>query len=146
MINPDGVISGNYRTSFIGKDLNRLYMQKDSNDDTNPAVVNKMLIPEIVAIKQLIQTHKKQILCFIDVHHHCVKRGSFMYGPCAPLNTEAIKYYEVRVLPKLLGLSTEMFRYHSCRFKPEEHYKENCARFWTQELGVQYSYCFECSQ
>jgi murein tripeptide amidase MpaA len=26
MINPDGVISGNYRTSIIGKDLNRLYL------------------------------------------------------------------------------------------------------------------------
>jgi len=27
MINVDGVIVGNYRTSFIGKDLNRLYAQ-----------------------------------------------------------------------------------------------------------------------
>jgi len=26
MINPDGVVAGNYRTSLIGKDLNRLYM------------------------------------------------------------------------------------------------------------------------
>lgn len=51
MINPDGVISGNYRTSFIGKDLNRLYMQKDSSDDSHPGIVNKMLIPEIIAVK-----------------------------------------------------------------------------------------------
>lgn len=26
MINPDGVVFGNYRTSFLGKDMNRLYM------------------------------------------------------------------------------------------------------------------------
>lgn len=26
MVNPDGVVAGNYRTSFIGKDLNRLYL------------------------------------------------------------------------------------------------------------------------
>jgi murein tripeptide amidase MpaA len=26
MINPDGVMVGNYRTSFLGKDMNRLYM------------------------------------------------------------------------------------------------------------------------
>ena len=31
MVNPDGVVAGNYRTSFIGKDLNRLYLQ--GNDD-----------------------------------------------------------------------------------------------------------------
>lgn len=33
MINVDGVIGGNYRTSFIGKDLNRLYLQKDLDED-----------------------------------------------------------------------------------------------------------------
>jgi hypothetical protein len=26
MINIDGVIAGNYRTGYIGKDMNRLYM------------------------------------------------------------------------------------------------------------------------
>jgi len=62
MINVDGVIGGNYRTSFIGKDLNRLYLQKDLDEDkecdskVNP--VNKLLIPEIIAVKQLILTHK----------------------------------------------------------------------------------------
>lgn len=57
MINPDGVLAGNYRTSLIGKDLNRLYMQKDSakDDDVGSSnLINKMLIPEITAVKQLI--------------------------------------------------------------------------------------------
>ncbi len=27
MINPDGVVAGNYRTSLFGKDLNRTYNQ-----------------------------------------------------------------------------------------------------------------------
>jgi hypothetical protein len=26
MINPDGVAFGNYRTSFLGKDMNRMFM------------------------------------------------------------------------------------------------------------------------
>ena len=112
MINPDGVLAGNYRTSLIGKDLNRLYMQNNnaSEADTDN-FVNKMLIPEIQAVKQLITQYKKQMLCFVDCHHHCVKRGSFMYGPCIQMNQDPIKYYEVRVLPKLFDLSTEMFRY-----------------------------------
>jgi len=52
MINPDGVIAGNYRTSFIGKDLNRLYVQNDCPDEEEkPNFINKMLIPEIAAMK-----------------------------------------------------------------------------------------------
>ena len=134
MINPDGVLSGNYRTSFVGKDLNRLYMQKDtSSKDGLPVIIEKLLIPEISSVKHLILQNKKNLLAFIDVHHHCQKRGSFMYGPYAQLNSEPTKYFENRVLPKLFGLATEMFRFKACRFKAEEHFKENCARFWTQE-------------
>lgn len=31
MLNPDGVIIGNSRTSFSGKDLNRSFMKPDRN-------------------------------------------------------------------------------------------------------------------
>jgi murein tripeptide amidase MpaA len=30
MLNPDGVVAGNYRTSLFGKDLNRLFKAKDT--------------------------------------------------------------------------------------------------------------------
>jgi len=43
MINPDGVIVGNNRTSFLGRDLNRNY--------DNP---NVMLTPETYYLKNLI--------------------------------------------------------------------------------------------
>lgn len=43
MINVDGVIVGNYRTSFSGNDLNRRYL------DPNPK-----LHPEIFALKTLM--------------------------------------------------------------------------------------------
>ena len=80
-MNPDGVVAGNYRTSFIGKDLNRLYMQ--GNDEKEE--MNDILKPEITAMKQLIKDCKadesKGILAFIDVHHHSQKRGAFMFGP-----------------------------------------------------------------
>jgi hypothetical protein len=58
MINVDGVMVGNYRTSFIGKDLNRLYSQnpRKSNQEEggSSAKVDPILIPEITAVKQLI--------------------------------------------------------------------------------------------
>ena len=30
MLNPDGVVAGNFRTSLYGKDLNRLFRTKDT--------------------------------------------------------------------------------------------------------------------
>ena len=70
MINPDGVVAGNYRTSFIGKDLNRLYLNSDEANNN----MEDVLKPEITAMKQLIkgckQEDSKGILAFIDVHHH----------------------------------------------------------------------------
>jgi murein tripeptide amidase MpaA len=36
MLNPDGVVAGNFRTSLFGKDLNRLFKTRDTT-----------LIPEI---------------------------------------------------------------------------------------------------
>ena len=87
MINVDGVYGGNYRTSFIGKDNNRLYMQRPKTslgeEEENFTRVNEKLLPEITAVKKLISDNRQDILTFIDVHHHCVKRGAFMYGPSA---------------------------------------------------------------
>lgn len=48
MLNPDGVIAGNYRTGLAGRDLNRVY---HSND--------KILFPIIVCMKKLTLELKK---------------------------------------------------------------------------------------
>jgi len=47
MINPDGVILGNFRTSLAGKDLNRQFKAKNFN-----------LLPEINSLKCLIKKIK----------------------------------------------------------------------------------------
>jgi murein tripeptide amidase MpaA len=39
MLNPDGVIAGNFRTSYSGKDLNRQFNK-----------LNKYIFPEITAL------------------------------------------------------------------------------------------------
>lgn len=49
MLNPDGVIVGNYRTSLSGFDLNRQWVNPD-----------KLLSPEIFAMKQMV---KKTLEC-----------------------------------------------------------------------------------
>jgi hypothetical protein len=91
MINVDGVIIGNYRTSMAGNDLNRRYVDPDFR-----------LHPEICAIKNLASdliygelpsqwpksTGEKgpeiideDILTFIDMHGHSRKKNVFIYGP-----------------------------------------------------------------
>ena len=47
MLNPDGVIAGNYRTGFAGKDLNRQYKTK-----------NKLLYPIIIGFRELLTSLK----------------------------------------------------------------------------------------
>lgn len=47
MINPDGVVLGNFRTSIAGKDLNRVFK---TNQD--------VLYPEVKALKNLVNKLK----------------------------------------------------------------------------------------
>ena len=74
MINPDGVIAGNYRTSLFGKDLNRTFDQS-----------RKYAFPEtfylVELVRQLKNIHKKRFSIYIDLHGHSVKKNVFMYGP-----------------------------------------------------------------
>ena len=71
MLNPDGVIHGNYRCSLIGTDLNRRYLH-----------ANPMLYPTIAAMKNLLgETHRKRgVLLFLDLHGHSKKKNAFLYG------------------------------------------------------------------
>jgi murein tripeptide amidase MpaA len=49
MLNPDGVIIGNYRCSLTGKDMNRNFRHP-----------RKQTFPTIYHIKELIQTLRKE--------------------------------------------------------------------------------------
>jgi hypothetical protein len=102
MLNPDGVIVGNYRSSFSGNDLNRTYTKPD-----------KRLHPTIYHLKKIIKHTLLQtsILAYIDMHGHSKKKSVFMYGPRYPLHVR--KYFQLRVIPKLMSEKTEMFRYYS---------------------------------
>lgn len=43
MVNPDGVVIGNFRTSLYGKDLNRLFRKNET-----------LMIPEVEFCKNLV--------------------------------------------------------------------------------------------
>ena len=74
MLNPDGVIRGNYRCNTLGVDLNRRWNKP-----------SKLLHPEIYYSKFLIkQFGENQIIVFCDMHGHSRKRNVFMYGCISP--------------------------------------------------------------
>jgi cytosolic carboxypeptidase protein 2/3 len=74
MLNPDGVITGNFRTSFSGKDLNRQFNK-----------LNKHIFPEITALHdlamQLKRNNRSSFQFYFDFHAHSSKKGLFCYGP-----------------------------------------------------------------
>ena len=74
MLNPDGVIVGNYRCSLSCHDLNRQY----------PCPSQK-LFPECHGIKQMIRKtlECRKIELYCDFHGHSRQKDCFMYG-CTP--------------------------------------------------------------
>jgi len=130
MLNPDGVIAGNYRVGYSGQDLNRHFAKPDS-----------LLHPEICAIKKIIRG--KDVLGYLDLHGHSKKKCVFIYGPYYPLHSN--NYLAVRVFAKLLEEATEMFRYKACKFK-EEQDKMSAARLvLSKEFGIMNSFTIEAS-
>ncbi|CAD8109409.1 unnamed protein product [Paramecium sonneborni] len=108
MMNPDGVILGNYRTCLSGKDLNRKFQQNDT-----------ILFPSVQAMKILVKEQykkfKNNLIAFIDLHGHSIKKNVFLYGPEYTLWN--YNYYKCRILPKLLSQKTDMFRFYSSIFR-----------------------------
>ena len=68
MLNPDGVINGNYRCSLAGCDLNRRWKAP-----------SKTLHPTIFSVKNLVKAAKNLVM-FCDLHGHSRKQNVFMYG------------------------------------------------------------------
>jgi hypothetical protein len=134
MLNPDGVILGNYRSCFAGNDLNRKYMDPDAR-----------LHSTVFSLKELINKAEVSggLYMFLDLHAHSRRKNVFIYGPHYPLHSD--KYFKMRVFPKLLSERSEMFRYFGCKFR-NEHSKRKAARLvvW-KEHKLPYSYTVEAS-
>ena len=71
MVNPDGVLVGNSRTSFAGCDLNRRWL--------NP---NELIHPEIYMAKKIILklAEQRNIAFIIDFHGHFGTYNALFYG------------------------------------------------------------------
>ena len=137
MLNPDGVVAGNYRTSLAGADLNRKFDQPDYR--LHPTVWNIKRMTEQICDSVGAQNCQ----FYIDMHGHSRRKNVFIYGP--QLSLSSSDFLNVRVLPKLLQEETEMFRYHSCSFQNEKS-KETAARISLfREFGILNCFTLEAS-
>ncbi len=135
MMNPDGVIIGNYRACLAGQDLNRKFSSPDPR-----------LHPEICAVKEMIarlQADGREVLGYIDLHAHSKKKCVFVYGPYYPLHSA--RYMQVRVLAKLLAGITQMFRYNACKFRQDEDKMTAARLVISREFDIMNSLTLEAS-
>ena len=131
MINVDGVICGNTRTSFAGCDLNRRWI--------NP---NEILHPEIYYTKNLILNLKQKIdiECIIDFHGHFGAFNSFFYGNFIEDNFEACKFY-----PFICGKISDVINFNKSIFKMPK-YKRGTGRIHLfNELNIENVFTLETS-
>ena len=113
MLNPDGVINGNYRCSLAGCDLNRRWKAP-----------SKVLHPTIYYTKQMIHNFVKEreMLMFTDFHGHSRRKNIFMYGCNVPHSPE-----DTRIFPFIYGNLCPFFIYNYSRFGNQKS-KESTAR------------------
>jgi murein tripeptide amidase MpaA len=103
MLNPDGVIVGNYRCSLSGLDLNRQWVQ--------PA---NRICPENYQTKIMMQKtqESREILFYCDYHGHSSKKDLFMYG-CSNIKADRLKE---RIFPMLYDKNYDHFKFEACNF------------------------------
>ena len=110
-LNPDGVVRGNYRSSFAGVDLNRQWI-----------LPSEFLHPTIYHTKKLLEETSKErsILLYCDLHGHSRKKNSFIYGCNRAANGGFNSWTKVRLLPRILARLNHVFDITSCKFKVEK--------------------------
>lgn len=135
MLNPDGVIFGNNRTSLAGVDLNRTWKRPVKSEH-----------PTIWHWKALIRDLKStyDVVMFVDLHGHSRKMNTFMYG----CDDKRKPKPTVRVFPKLLSWNQYGRKYVSfadCNFQVKKGRDGTGRVVVSKELGIQNAYTLEAT-
>ncbi|XP_059844075.1 cytosolic carboxypeptidase 3-like [Hypanus sabinus] len=132
MLNPDGVIVGNYRCSLSGRDLNRRY--RSLLKERYPPVWYTQKL-----VKRLVE--ERVVLIYCDLHGHSRKQNVFVYG-CQEHGTMS-SYVNQRVFPLMLSKNCDdKFSFPSCKFHMKRE-KEGTGRVMAWRMGVVNSYTLE---
>ena len=109
MLNPDGVVLGNYRCSLMGFDLNRHWQEP-----------SPWAHPTLVACKnnlmELDSDENIHLDFYIDIHAHSTMMNGFMYGN---IYDEEERFERQAVYPKLLCANAEDFSMSNTSFNKD---------------------------
>lgn len=131
MLNPDGVINGNYRWSLSGGDLNRRWKAP-----------SRVIHPTVYEAKKLwIEFQKeREVTLFCDLHGHSRRKNIFMYG-----NTMSDDQGATRLFPFIMSKLVDYFSFDYSRFSVTKS-KETTARISLfRELNIPWIYTMEAS-
>ncbi|CAF0708203.1 unnamed protein product [Brachionus calyciflorus] len=134
MLNPDGVIIGNYRCSLTGRDLNRNYK-----------TVLKEAFPSIWHMREMVKklNQEREILLYCDLHGHSRKNNVFIYG--CHNNNNPKKRFQEHVFPMILSKNAkDLFSYKSCKFKIQKS-KQGTGRIVMWNMGIMNSFTLEAT-
>ncbi|XP_066268250.1 uncharacterized protein [Branchiostoma lanceolatum] len=140
MLNPDGVIVGNYRCSLAARDLNRNYR--------NP---RKEIFPTVYYIKEMTEAFKRdhEIIVYCDLHGHSRKPNVFMYGCNSIQGRMGLDGAEVfineRLFPWLMAQKApDKFAFGGCKFQIKKC-KESTGRVVMWRTGIMNSFTMEAT-
>eukprot|EP00397_Hematodinium_sp_SG-2012_P002246 GEMP01002252.1.p1 GENE.GEMP01002252.1~~GEMP01002252.1.p1 ORF type:complete len:1279 (+),score=279.49 GEMP01002252.1:297-4133(+) len=169
MLNPDGVVHGNYRCSLSGEDLNRKFLHPNKN--LHPTVwYLKDYMRDLMPKSSTPSSMRTGISAYIDMHGHSRCEGLFFYANHAtsscrrvaslcndtanfpsefPLRSTLSRVERnsiIRQLPwECAQASERYFDFASCTFR-NEAWKRNTARAVIfRQFGVDRSYTVEAS-
>ena len=143
MVNPDGIVLGNYRTNLQGKDMNRNFSAYD-----DPEAMKKAKCFEVELIREYIRTNLPMdhslFRMFLDVHAHSTETSIFIYSPQPP-EGELRDVVATRHFPLMLDEMSDSFLFRKCSYNNDKA-KKNCARLgMNRDYGLANSYTVESS-
>eukprot|EP00759_Apiculatamorpha_spiralis_P021028 PhF_6_TR26145/c0_g1_i2/m.37037 len=132
MLNPDGVIVGNYRNTVTGKDANRTW--RAPTETCSPCV--------LAAKNMITTTHQHRgVDLFIDFHGHNRKPNCFVYG-CPEEHAERTP---PNVFPFILSRLCDFFDYRECNFYVPPCKLGTARVVLAKDIGIPLSYTLEAS-
>nr|XP_023955415.1 cytosolic carboxypeptidase 3 isoform X6 [Chrysemys picta bellii] len=135
MLNPDGVIVGNYRCSLAGQDLNRNYTSDLKESFPSVWYTRNM-------IRRLME--ERDILLYCDLHGHSRKENVFMYG-CDGGEQAEVPCLHQRIFPLMMSKNCpDKFSFPDCNFKVQKS-KEGTGRVVMWKMGIHNSYTLEAT-
>uniref|UniRef100_A0A8D1WYC6 Peptidase M14 domain-containing protein n=1 Tax=Sus scrofa TaxID=9823 RepID=A0A8D1WYC6_PIG len=135
MLNPDGVIVGNYRCSLAGRDLNRNYTS-----------LLKESFPSVWYTRNMIRRlmEKREVILYCDLHGHSKKENIFMYGCDGGDRCKAL-YLQQRIFPLMLSKNCpDKFSFSACKFNIQKS-KEGTGRVVMWKMGIRNSFTMEAT-